>query len=83
MLKRLDIHVDICDVPKVVSASCVLHNIRETHKEMFDEEWLKGVESETNEHGSAMTGAAQPLTAIVAIRDAFTMCTLLPLKGFS
>ena len=41
------------------------------HKEMFDEEWL-GVESETSENGSAMTGVAQPLTTAVAIRDAFT-----------
>jgi hypothetical protein len=63
--------MEMLDVPKVVSASCVLH-ICETHKGMFDEEWLKGVESETSEHGSAMTGAAQPLTAAVAIRDAFT-----------
>ena len=70
LLKRLDI--DTCDVPKVVSACCVLHNICETHKEMFDEEWLEGVESETSENGSAMTGVAQPLTTAVAIRDVFT-----------
>ena len=35
------------------------------------EEWL-GVESETSQHGSATTGAAQPLTNAVATRDTFT-----------
>jgi len=70
LLKRLD--VDICDVPTVVSACCVLHNICEIHREEFNEEWLEGVESGTNECGSATTGAAQPHTTAVTIRDAFT-----------
>ena len=42
LLKRLD--VSVCDVPKLVAACCVLHNICEIHGESFDEEWMQGVE---------------------------------------
>ena len=33
------------DVPELVAACCVLHNICEVHGESFDEEWLEGVDS--------------------------------------
>jgi hypothetical protein len=36
--------VDISDVPELVTACCVLHNICEVDGEQFSEEWL-GVES--------------------------------------
>ena len=38
LLKQLD--VDVSDVPEVVTACCVLHNICEVHGEKFSEEWL-------------------------------------------
>ena len=38
LLKRLDVHVN--NVPVVVAACCVLHNICEVHSENFDNEWL-------------------------------------------
>ncbi|XP_030768432.1 protein ALP1-like [Sitophilus oryzae] len=41
LLKRVDIQYSF--VPKVVSACCVLHNIVETNKEKFLEQWLKAV----------------------------------------
>ena len=37
-LKRLDVHVN--NIPVVVAACCVLHNICEIHGENFDNEWL-------------------------------------------
>ena len=42
LLKRLD--VDIHDVPEVVAACCVLHNVCEIHKDTFNEEWMEEVE---------------------------------------
>lgn len=41
LLKRLD--VDVCDVPELVSACCVLHNVCEIHGDQFNEEWMDGV----------------------------------------
>lgn len=42
LLKRLD--VSVRDVPELVAACCVLHNMCEVHGDTFNEEWL-GVES--------------------------------------
>ena len=39
LLKRLD--VSVRDVPELVSACCVLHNICEVHGESFDEGWME------------------------------------------
>ena len=41
LLKRND--TSIHDLPKLVAACCVLHNICEIHRENFNEEWLEGV----------------------------------------
>lgn len=65
LLKRLD--VDIRNVPEVVAACCVLHNVCEIHGEEFSDEWLEGVESES---GSAAATPAQPQDSAVSIRDA-------------
>ena len=37
-MKRLD--VDVMDVPELVTACCVLHNICEIHADSFNDEWL-------------------------------------------
>ena len=66
MLKRLD--VDVGEVPEVVAASCVLHNICERYEE-FSEEWLDGVECQGSECSSV---AAQPQDSAVSIRDTLT-----------
>ena len=42
LLKRLD--VNVCDVPQLVAACCVLHNICEIHGEHFNEEWMEGIQ---------------------------------------
>ena len=46
LLKRLD--VSVRDVPELVSACCVLHNICEVHGESFDEGWMDGVRDESS-----------------------------------
>jgi hypothetical protein len=66
LLKRLD--VDISDVPELVTACCVLHNICEVHGEQFSEEWLEGVESQVNSSGIA--APSQPQDSAVSIRNA-------------
>ena len=42
LLKWLD--VNVCDVPQLVAACCVLHNICEIHAEHFNEEWMEGIQ---------------------------------------
>ena len=68
LLKRLD--VDISDVPEVVTACCVLHNICEVHGEEFSDEWLAGVESQASESSSGTAAPSQPQDSAVSIRDA-------------
>ena len=53
LLKQNDMAVK--KVPKVIAACCVLHNICEIHKEVFDEEWLEGVPLVLDDNNS-MTG---------------------------
>ena len=55
-MKRNDMHVD--NIPNVVAAACVLHNVCEIHGEHFNDAWLQDI----NEGNSS-----QPTT--VAIRD--------------
>ena len=47
LLKRND--TSIHDLPKLVAACCVLHNICEIHGENFNEEWLDGVTDHTSD----------------------------------
>ena len=68
LLKRLD--VSVRDVPELVAACCVLHNMCEVHGDTFNEEWLEGVESgcdtSTNIVGSSQSESG------VNIRQAVT-----------
>ena len=66
LLKRLD--VDVGDVPELVTACCVLHNICEVHGEDFNDDWLEGVESQVSSSGIAVP--SQPQDSAVGIRDA-------------
>lgn len=45
LMKRLDISV--VDVPEVVAACCVLHNICEVHGDSFNSEWAEGINLHT------------------------------------
>ena len=42
LLKRLDVKVE--DVPQLVAACCVLHNICEVHGDSFNQEWVEGIQ---------------------------------------
>ena len=46
LLKRNDTATE--DVPTIISACCVLHNICEVHKEQFDETWMEELASGVN-----------------------------------
>ena len=50
LLKQNDI---VTNVPKVVTACCILHNICEIHGNMFDDDWLEGSHSSELEEPSA------------------------------
>lgn len=67
LLKRLD--VDIEDVPELVTACCVLHNMCEIHGDGFNEEWMEGCES-TPGHVSGARLHVQPERSAVIIRRA-------------
>ena len=56
LLKRLD--VDVCDVPELVSACCVLHNVCEVHGDQFDMDWMDGVDSvDRNDCSASITSS--------------------------
>lgn len=40
--KQMDIHID--NVPNIIAACCVLHNICEVHRDCFNDDWLQEVE---------------------------------------
>ena len=50
--KQIDIHID--NVPHIIAACCVLHNVCEIHHDGFNEEWLQEfeVESDQPENGT-------------------------------
>ena len=54
------------NIPKVVAACCILHNICEIHGEMFDEQWLE----EANSQCSALRDPAPTLQEAVDDMDA-------------
>ena len=69
MLKRLD--VDVSDAPELVAACCVLHNVCEVHGDVFDDEWLNGVECEDFRTSSTSTSSVQSSDSAVDIRNTF------------
>lgn len=61
LLKRLD--VDVCDVPELVAACCVLHNICEVHGDGFNQEWIEGTEVESRHTPGISTTTSMGLRA--------------------
>ena len=45
--KQIDIHID--NVPHIIAACCVLHNVCETHHDGLNEEWLQEFETELDQ----------------------------------
>lgn len=68
LLKRLD--VATCDVPELVAASCVLHNICETQGDTFDDQWMEGTRRQESECDPNSTTVQSEENA-VTIRKAF------------
>ena len=68
LLKRLD--VDVHDVPELVAACCMLHNICEVHGDGFDEQWMEGVEESTRDDCSAAVTTVQLEDNATETRDA-------------
>ena len=65
LLKRIDINVK--DVPELVTACTVLHNICEIHSESFDDEWLNGVDNSKRSSSTTINYTESGVT----IREAF------------
>lgn len=70
LLKRLDIAT--CDVPQVIAACCVLHNVCEIHGDAFNEQWMEGVRRQESVCASASSASILPEESAVDIRKAFT-----------
>ena len=51
LLKRNDVQVD--DLPKLVAACCVLHNVCETRGDSFDEDWMQDITDHHSVSGSS------------------------------
>ena len=68
LLKRLD--VASCDVPELVAACCVLHNICETQGDTFDDQWMEGTRRQERECDTNSTTVQSEENA-VTIRKAF------------
>ena len=56
------------NIPKVVAACCILHNICEVHGEEFDERWLE-------EAGSPFSVFHDPSTTLQYDTDELFVCT--------
>ena len=66
LMKRLD--VSVCDVPELVAACCVLHNVCEVHGDRFNE-WISNIE-DTHGSNSSYHPSLQPGENAVNIRNA-------------
>ena len=53
VLKRNDMHTD--NIPHVIAATCVLHNICEVHHEHFNDAWLQNTEGEHDQPATVRT----------------------------
>ena len=52
-MKRND--MNISNIPHVIAAACVLHNICEVHHEHFNDAWIQTVESEYDQPETAIS----------------------------
>ena len=50
--KRND--TDVSDLPDLIAACCVLHNLCEIHGERFNEEWLQDVDTSSINQGCSV-----------------------------
>ena len=69
LLKRNDTFIE--DMPTVISACCVLHNICEVHRDHFNREWLQDIAAEPSQPTAlSMPIAIANVSSATAIREA-------------
>jgi hypothetical protein len=69
LLKRLD--VTTYDVPELVAACCVLHNMCEIHGDTFDEQWMEGIRGQESMGTTASSSSTRPEESAINIRNTF------------
>ena len=69
LLKRNDTIIE--DLPTVISACCVLHNICEVHRDRFNREWIQYMAAEPSQPTALlMPIATANISSATAIRQA-------------
>lgn len=69
LLKRDDTFIE--DMPTVISACCVLHNICQVHRDHFNREWLQDISAEPSQPTAlSMPIATANVSGATAIREA-------------
>ena len=69
----MDIHID--NVPYIITACCVLHNMCEVHGDTFNEEWLQDNIStdtdETYDHHHSSSSSSSRHEVFVILNETF------------
>ena len=65
--KQIDMDID--NVPHIISACCVLHNVCEVHKENFNDEWLQEVDTEMAQPDCGSTTSSTIVTGGEEVRE--------------
>ena len=52
----MDMHID--DVPHIIAACCVLHNVCEIHQDSFNEDWLEEVDLSSQPESVTLAGTS-------------------------
>ena len=61
MSKQID--MDIENVPQIIAACCVLHNVCEIHGDSFNDEWLQEVDSDQPDDNELATSVSVSSTS--------------------
>ena len=66
-----------CDVPQVIAACCVQHNVCEIHGDAFNEQWMEGVRRQESECASASSASILPEASAVEICNPWQQSCIL------
>ena len=56
LAKQIDMHID--NVPHILAACCVLHNVCEIHPDSFNEDWLEEVDLSSQPESVTLAGTS-------------------------